>query len=60
MLVQRTRVSFLKLLFINSSVVEKLAVKRLVIGSNPTWGEFMVLSFNFIYFFGFYHFVTRS
>ena len=27
------------LLFLSSSVVERSAVNRLVVGSNPTWGD---------------------
>ena len=29
--------------FFSSSVVERSAVNRLVVGSNPTWGDFIIL-----------------
>lgn len=33
-------------LFLSSSVVERSAVNRLVVGSNPTWGDFLHFEFN--------------
>ena len=31
--------------FFSSSVVERSAVNRLVVGSNPTWGDFLISNF---------------
>jgi hypothetical protein len=39
-------------LFLSSSVVERSAVNRLVVGSNPTWGDFINSAF--------FHFLIKN
>lgn len=49
LLFDNKKILYIILLILNSSVVERSAVNRLVVGSSPTWGENNLLTyFNFL------------
>ncbi len=44
LLFDNKKILYIILLILNSSVVERSAVNRLVVGSSPTWGDLNLLT----------------